>query len=138
MTKEGKSMKLYQILTANAVLCALFGLGFVTAPAMQFATFGAETSALAELVARVYGSALLGYALTSWVSRNAGPSPARSAIVVGNLIFHLLGAALLLMGYLAGTLNTMAWLAIVLSLLLALGFAMTGVGRASERVLSTE
>jgi hypothetical protein len=131
-------MKLKHVFIANTLLCAFFGIGFVAAPAMQFATFGGQTSTLAELVARVYGSSLLGYALTSWVSRNAGASTARTGIVVGNILFHLLGAALLVMGNLAGALNAMAWLAIVLSLLLAIGFAVTGLGRNPAQSLDTQ
>ena len=126
-------MKLNQVFIANAVLCALFGIGFVAAPAMQFATFGGQTSPLAEMVARVYGAALLGYALTSWVSRQAAPSAARSGIVIGNIVFHLLGAAFLIAGNLAGTVNGMAWLAVTLSGLLALGFVITGVRHAAEQ-----
>jgi hypothetical protein len=131
-------MKLSHIFIANAILCAFFGIGFVAAPAMQFATFGGQSSTLAELVARVYGASLLGCALTSWVSRHAGASAARIGIVIGNLLFHLLGAALLAMGYLAGTLNARAWLAIGLSLALAVGFVVTGLGYKPDQILATK
>jgi len=124
-------MKLNTVFIANATLCALFGVGFLAAPAMQFATFGGQSSPLAEMVARVYGASLLGYAITSWLARKAEPSSARNGIVVGNILFHLVGAGMLMTGMRAGTINAIGGLAVVLSLLLALGFVATGLVRAN-------
>ena len=76
-------MKLSTVFTVNSVLSLLFGLGFLLVPAMQLTSFGAESSAAAELIARTYGGGLLGLALMSWLARNAGISDARSAIVWG-------------------------------------------------------
>ena len=126
-------MKLKHVLIANSLVCALFGLGFIAAPALLFTIFGSQTSSIAELVARDYGALLLGVALISWVSRNADLSVARTGIVAGVVLFHLLSAIVLVTGYLEGTVNAMAWLAIALSLLLAIGFLVTSVGRSVEQ-----
>ncbi len=119
-------MKLSTVFTVNSVLSLLFGLGFLLVPAMQLTSFGAESSAAAELIARTYGGGLLGLALMSWLARNAGISDARSAIVWGFILQHTIGALVLLLGITGGVINGMGWVAVVLDVLLAVAFLMYG------------
>lgn len=118
-------MKLKHILIANAIITAFFGLGFVLAPAMQFETFGAQTSVMAETIARSYGASLLGWAVVSWFARNDEPSGARTGLVVASILFHLLGAANLVFAMSAGNINATGWVAVALDVIISAGLAFT-------------
>lgn len=119
-------MKLSTIFVINAILSLLFGLGFLLAPAMQLTSFGAVSSAAAELIARTYGGGLLGLALMSWLARGAEMSAARSAIVWGFVVQHAIGALVLLLGISGGVINATGYVAVVLDGLLAVGFVVYG------------
>jgi hypothetical protein len=56
---------------------------------MQLKSFGAQTNAIAETIARTYGASQLEWAF----ARNAEPSGARTGMVIASILFHLLGAA---------------------------------------------
>lgn len=129
-------MKLKHVLVANAVLSALFALNFLLAPAMQYATFGAQTSALAEAIGRSFGASLLGWAVVSWFSRNIGLSPARTGIVVGSIAFHLLGATNMMFAVMAGVVNAIGWVVVVVHILVPLGLALTHFERSQATTAS--
>jgi len=119
-------MKLSTLFTINAVLSLLFGLGFLLAPAMQLEGFGATSSAPAELIARTYGGALLGVAVMLWMMRKTELSVARTAVVWGLIVQHAISAIVLALGITGGVLNGMGWIAVVLDVLLTVGFVMYG------------
>jgi hypothetical protein len=80
-------MALSILLSIAAAYMALVGLGFIFAP--QAIGIGAvPTDASAALIAylRLFGSPLLGIAVLNWTARNAEPSPARNAIILGNIV----------------------------------------------------
>ncbi|HEX6439480.1 MAG TPA: hypothetical protein VF182_20360, partial [Candidatus Binatia bacterium] len=66
---------------------ALVGLGLMFAP-QRFGVGAAATDASAALVAylRLFGSPFLGIAVLNWMARNAEPSTARNAIILGNMV----------------------------------------------------
>jgi len=86
-------MKLSWLLTISAIYLALVGLGFLFAPtAIMFGTVPADASAALIANLRGVASTFLGIAVLDWMARNAGPSPARNAIVLANTVgFGLAG-----------------------------------------------
>lgn len=122
-------MKLNHVLVVNAIVTAFTGLGFLLAPAMQLATFGAQSTTITEMVARSYGASLLGWAIISWLGRHVEPSATRTGIVAGSIFFHLLGAGNLFYGMSADIINAMGWVPIVLDGLISAGLALTGFRR---------
>lgn len=96
-------MKLRILFSIAALYMAAAGLGFIFAPR----TFGAgavPADASAALVAylRLFGSPFLGIAVLDWKARNAEPSPARDAIILGNIVGFGAIAALDVWGMLSG------------------------------------
>lgn len=122
-------MKLNQVLVANAIVTAFTGLGFLLMPAMQFAAFGAQSTAVTEMVARSYGASLLGWAIISWLGRHVEPSSTRTGIIAGSIFFHLLGAGNLFYGMSAGIINGLGWVPIVLDVLISAGLVLSGFRR---------
>ena len=87
-------MALGILLRIAAIYTALAGLGFIFAP-VQLGAGAVPADASAALVAhlRVLSSSLLGIAVLDWAGRNAEPSRARDAIILGNIVgFAAIGA----------------------------------------------
>ena len=78
-------MKLNVLLSITAVYMALLGLGFIFAPqAIGIGAVPADAPAALIAYLRLFGSTFLGIAVLNWTARNAKPSTARKAIILGN------------------------------------------------------
>ena len=80
-------MKLGLLLRIAAIYMALVGLGLIFAP-RAFGVGAVPADASDALIAflRLWGSPLLGIALLDWMVRDAEPSRARDAIILGNIV----------------------------------------------------
>ena len=125
-------MKLGNLFVVNAVIAGLFGLAFVFAPAQLLAQYGLVVDAVFALVAQLFGAALVGYAILTWLVRKAGDSEARRAIVLALFISDGVAFVLALMAQLKGLVNSLGWSTVAIYLLLALGFAYFHFAKPSE------
>ncbi len=116
-------MKLANLFVVNAVIAGLFGLGFVLAPAKVLAQYGLAVDAGFGLVAQLFGSALIGYAILTWLVRKAADSDTRRSIVLALFISDGVAFVLALMAQLKGLVNPLGWSTVAIYLLLAIGFA---------------
>jgi hypothetical protein len=96
-------MNLRLLLSIAAVYMAVVGIGLIFAP-HAFGTGAVPADASDTLIAylRVFGSPFLGIAVVNWVARNAEPSTARHAIVLGNAVGFAAIAALDVWGVFSG------------------------------------
>ena len=125
-------MKLGNLFAVNAVIAGLFGLAFVFAPARALAQYGLVVDAGFGLVAQLFGAALVGYAILTWLVRKVGDSEARRAIVLALFISDGVAFVLALMAQLKGLVNSLGWSTVAIYLLLALGFAYFHFAKSSE------
>jgi len=125
-------MKLGNLFAVNAVIAGLFGLAFVFAPARLLAQYGLVVDAGFGLVAQLFGAALLGYAILTWLVRKVGDSEARRAIVLALFISDGVAFVLALMAQLKGLVDSLGWSTVAIYLLLALGFAYFHFAKPSE------
>jgi hypothetical protein len=119
-------MELRILLSLAAIYMALAGLGFIFAP--QAIGIGAvPTDASAALIAylRLFGSPFLGIAVLDWTARNAEPSTARNAVILGNVVGFGAIAALDVWGLFSGARQLTTVFAIV-HLLFAGAFMWVG------------
>ena len=119
-------MELSILLSIAAIYMALVGLGFIFAP--QAIGIGAvPTDASATLIAylRLFGSPFLGIAVLNWTARNAEPSTARDAIILGNMVGFGAIAALDVWGLFSGARQLTKVFAII-HLLFAVAFIWVG------------
>lgn len=88
-------MKLNILLTIAAIYMGLVGLGLILAP-QAFGVGAVPTNASPVLLSylRLWGSPFLGISVLNWMSRNAEPSTARNAIIMGNMIGFAIIASL--------------------------------------------
>jgi hypothetical protein len=115
-------MNLSLLMTINTVVAAIFGIAFVIAPGQAVSLYGVTADAPLRYTAQLFGSALLGFAVLTWMARKATASDARNAIVLALFVADGLGFVLALIGQLGGVVNSMGWSTVVIYLLLALGF----------------
>ena len=115
-------MKLNILLSVTAVYLTLLGLGFIFAPqAIGMGAVPADPPAALIAYLRMFGPPLLGIAVLNWTARNAEPSTARKAIILGNIVGFGVGPVLDVWGLLTGA-RQLAVLFAVIHLLIAASF----------------
>ncbi|MGD2178082.1 MAG: hypothetical protein PVG71_09700 [Anaerolineae bacterium] len=67
--------------------------------------------------------------MVTWFARNAAESDARRAIILGLCLYDAIGFVITLIATLSGVLNPLGWSAVLLYLLLAVGFGYFLVNR---------
>ena len=125
-------MKLKAVLTVSAIYLAVLGVGFMFAP-RQIGIDAVPADASPALIAylRLFGAPFLGIAVLNWMARNAGPSAARNAIVLANIVGFACATAMDVWGVFGGGARPVAKLFLVIHLFLAVAFVVAG--RASMR-----
>ena len=101
----------------------IFGLGFVLAPATVVNMYGVTPEPAVNLVGQFFGVELIAVGLLSWLARNVMDSEAQGAITLAFLVSNVVGLITALMGTLSGVLSAMGWSAVVIYLVLSLGYA---------------
>jgi putative effector of murein hydrolase len=102
----------------NAILAAVFGVGFVFWPGQVLAQYGQALEYLGQLV----GAALIAFAVLTWSARNTPDSVARRAILLSMFIGDAIGFVVALIAQLGGVENELGWSTVAIYLLLAVGF----------------
>ena len=115
-------MKLSVLLTITGVVSIVFGLGFVLVPGRLASPYGLELDEAGTMVLRLLGAAFLGYGALNWFARNTEESRARQAIVLAQSIGNAIAFIVALVNQLSGVPNAVGWVAVVIHLLLALGY----------------
>ena len=115
-------MKLKTLMTINAIVAIVFGVTFVIVPAQVYSLYDITPDAQLKYVGQLFGAALIGFALLTWMARNATDSDARRAIVLALFIADGIGFIVALIGQLSNVVNALGWSTVAIYLLLALGF----------------
>jgi hypothetical protein len=117
-------MKLKHLLIINAIVALVYALGELFAPRTLGSIYGFQNTANPELMltARYFGWGLLAVGLICALAANSPPSEARQAIVKGLFIAQIVGAIVSAMGIANGVFNAVGWSAVIIYLLLAIGY----------------
>ena len=94
-----------------------FGLGLFFFPQMMVDTYGGQKTDVGgtfEIVARGYGTALIGLGIAGFLMRNAGASLARYAFLVATCVSAVLVTMVHIRALLRGDENSLGWLTVVL------------------------
>ncbi|MGA9399210.1 MAG: hypothetical protein WBV22_13250 [Anaerolineaceae bacterium] len=114
------SFKLLMII--KAVVCLTLGTIILVAPEFLYSIFGTTLAAGGVFAAREYGASLFGNMLVTWFARKAAASEARKAIILGLCVYDAIGFIVTLIATIAGVLNPLGWLVVVLYLFFAVAF----------------
>ena len=120
-------MKLKGVLTVSAIYLAVLGIGFMLAP-RQIGIDAVPADASPALIAylRIFGGPILGIAVLNWMTRNAEPSAARNAIVLGNIVGFGCVTLMDVWGVFSGGARPAAKLFLVIHLLMTVAFVVAG------------
>jgi hypothetical protein len=105
----------------------MLGIGFMFAP-RELGIDAVPADASPALVAylRLFGGPFLGIAVLNWLVRNAGPSSARNAIVIANIVGFACVTSMDVWGVFSGDARQMARLFLVIHMLMTVGFVLAG------------
>lgn len=117
-------MKFKTIMIIKAIVCLAFFPIMLFIPDQFFTLMGVTFTAGVGFVARLYGATLVGNMLLAWFGRNAEKGPVRQAIVLDAFFYDLIGFVSVLIFYLNGTLNSLAFGAMFIYLFITVGFGL--------------
>ncbi|SHK34156.1 Tumour protein p53-inducible protein 11 [Bradyrhizobium lablabi] len=113
-------MTIKTFFTIIAVLALVHGVGFVLAPEQVATSYGMTTSPSSVLMARLFGAALLALGLIFWFARDNSSESVRG-VLIATVIANTVGLVVVVMGTMAGTMNSMGWVAALIYLFGAAG-----------------
>ena len=108
-------------LTIVAVLAVLYGIGFVLFPTQTLELYGVTGQPGAALSIQFFGAALIGIGVISWFAREFKDWDAVRGVLIGYVVYYVVGLLVNFWGTMQGLLNAMAWSSTVLYVLLIVG-----------------
>jgi hypothetical protein len=122
-------MKLDSFLMFATIVAAVFGLAFLVAPSQLVAMYGVTLTPATEVIGRIAGSVILGFAIVFWGARNGNGAEAFKAVMMGGLVANALDTLILLHATATGLLNALGWLQVLINGALAVGFWYFAYGK---------
>ncbi|MFN2290174.1 MAG: hypothetical protein ACK2UC_03175 [Anaerolineae bacterium] len=122
-------MKLKHLFIANSLISLPFGIGCVLAPHLFLSLFGATLGPAGALMMQYGGAWLIGIGLLTWFTRNAADSGVGRSIALALLAAYAAAFVVSLLGQLAGALNLLGWMPVVIQVFFAVGFVSLLLGR---------
>jgi len=113
-------MKLSSFLIIKAIVCLVFGIGFVLIPAKLMSTYGATLETAGEYMSRLFGAVFIGIAFICWLCRGTNWN-ALKGITLSLLLADTIGFIVALIYQLSGFMNALGWINVALWLIFALG-----------------
>jgi hypothetical protein len=122
-------VKLNSFLMLATVVAAVFGLAFLVAPSALVALYGVTLTPATEVIGRIAGSVILGFAIVFWGARDGNGAETFKAAMMAGLIANGLDALILLHATVTGLLNGLGWLQVLINGALAIGFWYFAYGK---------
>jgi len=113
-------MKLTTFLIVKAIVCFVFAIGYILIPVATGSIYEITLDPDGIIMARFFGALLLGIGLILWLCRNADWNVLKS-ITLSLCIADTIGFVIALVAQLAGVMNPLGWIIVVIWLLLASG-----------------
>ncbi len=101
---------------------AIFGIGFVLVPGAMLGPFGITLNEIATTLARLFGSALVSFAILLWFARKSGNSDFKEGVAYSMSAYYVVSTILLLIAELAGQTNVLGWSVIIIHVVLLVWF----------------
>lgn len=109
----------------NALVAALFGLGFLFFPVRVLGLFRTETFVATLLMSRFFGTAMLALGLVLWFAKDTTDESIQKGIGIALLIGAVAGLVVTALGTFSSNavIRANGWLAMVIYLIFGLGYA---------------
>jgi hypothetical protein len=113
-------MKLSTFLMVKAIICFLFGIGYLVIPTTVGSWYDIALDSDGVMMSRLFGALLIGIGLILWLCKNADWTLLK-VITLSLCIADTIGFIVALVGQLNGIMNALGWIIVVIWFLLALG-----------------
>ena len=124
-------MTLKNWMSAKAVICVLFGLGFVFIPDTLASFYGMSLNDSGVLMTRFFGQAFLLLGLLLWLARNTSEQATQRAFSISVFIGDIVGFVIAIIAQIYGFVNAFGWISVALYLVLSLGFGYFLIAKTS-------
>lgn len=110
------------LMVINTIVALIFGIAFVLVPNSVVSLYGVIASPQLLYMGQLFGAALIGFGILTWLARNSTVAEAKKAVLPALFIGHGVGFIVALIGQIRWVVNSLGWLTVAIYLLLALGF----------------
>jgi hypothetical protein len=122
-------MKLNSFLMLATIVAAVFGIAFLLAPSQLVAMYGVTLTPATEVIGRIAGSVILGFAIVFWAARNENAAETFKAVLVAGFVANGLDCLILFHATVTGLVNGLGWLQVLINGGLAAGFGYFAFGK---------
>jgi len=102
----------------------LYGVGFIAIPGTILGIFGVTLIDFGTSLTRLFGSALLGFVVLLWFGIKAAHPETHRAVLATMFPYLLLSTVILLLAQLAGHMNVMGWMPVVMHFIFMIAFGL--------------
>ena len=121
-------MHVRNVFIINTIFVSLIALVSIFAPSFLLEINGVDVTDFTINLQRAVGAVSVGYAVTSWLMRDAQASAARRAFLIGGGVGYFVVAAVFLFNTLSTDLGSgSSWVYIIISILLGVDFIYFGL-----------
>ncbi|MBN2029217.1 hypothetical protein JW824_03135 [bacterium] len=110
------------LMVINTIVSLIFGIAFVLVPDTVVSLYGVVSSPQLLYIGQLFGAALIGYGVLTWLVRNTAVADARKAILPALFIADSIGFIVAIIGQIRWVVNALGWSIVAIYLLFALGF----------------
>jgi len=110
------------LLLAALVAEGVVAIGFISVPGQLLGPLGVTLAPAAIPIARLFGSALLAFAVLLWSARASADPELRRVVVRALFVYFLVSTVLLLVTQLGGLMNALGWILVALHVLFTIWF----------------
>ncbi|MFM8766326.1 MAG: hypothetical protein ACKOD9_00665 [Rubrivivax sp.] len=115
-------MNMRALLTFNAVLATLHGVGYVLAPNVLMNFYQVAPTPAVAFSGQLFGTELLFIAIVCWKARDISHLPALQAIALAGVVANAVGAVVCTLAIMGGVMGATGWLGVLFYVALALGY----------------
>lgn len=114
-------MSLATFLLIKTIVCLVFGIPFVLAPAAVMSLYGITVDPVATTMTRYVGATLIGIGLVCLLTRKSADLKTLQGLTLGLFVGDTIGFIVALSAQLGPIVNPIEWVNVVVWLLLAVG-----------------
>jgi hypothetical protein len=124
-------MTIKLFLSIIGALGVVHGVAFIIAPDQVASIYGLQTSPAVVLMSRLFGAALVAWGAILWLAKNFRDEAAIRAVLISTAVAEAISLCFVVQSTLAGTMNAMGWVALLIYLFGAVGsvYFLTGQKR---------
>jgi hypothetical protein len=124
-------MTIRVFLSIIAVLGVVHGIAFIIASEQVSTSYGMTSTASSVLTARLFGGALVAWGAILWSAKSFRDESAVRAVLMATCVAEAISLFVVIAGTVAGTMNAMGWVAVLIYLFGAVGcgYFLTGQKR---------